>query len=102
MTGAVRQRADLGDGDQLDGLYAELEPRLKRARAKLDLERTMAAEDGGAEKKYVPAVAVRKDLEAEQQLQESAQRSLLRWPPIKGKERSEEEAEGAKGESSTD
>ena len=30
----------------------------------------MAAEDGGAEKKYVPAVAVRKDLEAEQQLQE--------------------------------
>ena len=70
VTGAVRQRADLGDGDQLDGFYAELEPRLKRARSKLDLERTMAAEDGGAEKKYVPAVAVRKDLEAEQQLQE--------------------------------
>ena len=70
MTGAVRQRADLGDGDQLDGFYAEPEPRLKRARAQLDLERTMAAEDGRAEKKYVPAVAVRKDLEAEQQLQE--------------------------------
>ena len=70
VTGAVRQRADLGDGDQLDGFYEELEPRLKRARAKLDLERTMAAEDGGAERKYVPAVAVRKDLEAEQQLQE--------------------------------
>ena len=70
VTGAVRQRADLSDGDQLDGFYAELGPRLKRARAKLDLERTMAAEDGGAEKKYVPAVAVRKDLEAEQQLQE--------------------------------
>ena len=65
----VRQRTDLGDGEQLDGFEEEIQPRMKRARDKLQTERLLSEQQG--KEAYVPAVSVRRDLEQEKEVAEN-------------------------------
>ena len=69
VSASVRQRADLGDGEQLDGFEEEIQPRMKRARDKLQTERLLSEQAGKTA--YVPAVSVRRDLEQEKEVAEN-------------------------------
>ena len=62
VAASVRQRADLGDGEQLDGYEDEIQPRMKRAKDKLQTERLLSEQQG--KQSYVPAVSVRRGLGA--------------------------------------
>ncbi|CAE7255765.1 unnamed protein product [Symbiodinium sp. CCMP2592] len=69
VAASVRQRTDLGDGEQLDGFEEEIAPRMKRASDKLQTERLLSEQQG--KQAYVPAVAVRRDLEQEKEVAEN-------------------------------
>ena len=69
VAASVRQRTDLGDGEQLDGFEEEIQPRMKRARDKLQTERLLSEQQG--KEAYVPAVSVRRDLEQEKEVAEN-------------------------------
>ena len=69
VAASVRQRADLGDGEQLDGFEEEIQPRMKRAKDKLQTERLLSEQQG--RQSYVPAVSVRRDLEQEKEVAEN-------------------------------
>ncbi|CAE7721981.1 unnamed protein product [Symbiodinium sp. CCMP2592] len=69
VAASVRQRTDLGDGEQLDGFEEEIGPRMKRASDKLQTERLLSEQQG--KQAYVPAVAVRRDLEQEKEVAEN-------------------------------
>ena len=69
VAASVRQRADLGDGEQLDGFEEEIQPRMKRAKDKLQTERLLSEQQG--KQSYVPAVSVRRDLEQEKEVAEN-------------------------------
>ena len=69
VAASVRQRADLGDGEQLDGFEEEIQPRVKRAKDKLQTERLLTEQQG--KQSYVPAVSVRRDLEQEKEVAEN-------------------------------
>ena len=94
MSSTLRQRADIQTQDDLQQYEEDRDSRVKRARQRLEVERTANLESGpGAEEKLIPLLTVSKDLGEIREQEEQRDEMLYQQAAALQQAKKEEQAE---------